>query len=101
MEGSEYRHVAKTDSIKDVVIIEESSIAKGIRRVVAVTGHEAAEVSRKAMEFERRLEKIQQADAKDKEGLLKPYLPVCDSAVWFRGSELMGDYRNWVRAVFP
>ncbi|KAJ7733086.1 tRNA synthetases class II (A)-domain-containing protein [Mycena olivaceomarginata] len=34
-------HVAKTGDIKDFVIIEESGIAKGIRRITAVTGHEA------------------------------------------------------------
>jgi alanyl-tRNA synthetase len=68
-------HVAKTDEIKEFVILEESSIAKGIRRVVAVTGHEAAEVSRKAAEFETKLERIANLDGKDKEAALKPFLP--------------------------
>ncbi len=36
---------------KDLVIIEESGIAKGIRRIVAVTGSEAHEVQRIASEF--------------------------------------------------
>ncbi|WWD21148.1 alanine-tRNA ligase [Kwoniella shandongensis] len=67
-------HVAKTDDIKDFVIIEESSIAKGIRRIVAVTGHDAHDVSRKAVEFEKRLEKIQQLEGKEKETAMKPYL---------------------------
>lgn len=44
-------HVAKTDDIKEFVIIEESGIAKGIRRIVAVSGTEAKEVQRKAAEF--------------------------------------------------
>ncbi|SGZ55244.1 CIC11C00000005342 [Sungouiella intermedia] len=44
-------HVAKTAEIKDLVIIEESGIAKGIRRIVAVTGHEAHEVQKIAEEF--------------------------------------------------
>lgn len=49
-------HVAKTGEIKDLVIIEESGIAKGIRRIVAVTGHEAHEVQKIAQEFDASLE---------------------------------------------
>ncbi|RSH95316.1 Alanine--tRNA ligase [Saitozyma podzolica] len=67
-------HVAKTDDIKDFVITEESSIAKGIRRVVAVTGHDANEVSRQGLDFERRLERIEQLQGKDKDAAMKPYL---------------------------
>lgn len=48
-------HVAKTGEIKDLVVIEESGIAKGIRRIVAVTGHEAHDVQRVAKEFEASL----------------------------------------------
>lgn len=44
-------HVSKTGEIKDLIIIEESGIAKGIRRIVAVTGNEAREVQRVASEF--------------------------------------------------
>ncbi|RXK35812.1 alanine-tRNA ligase [Tremella mesenterica] len=67
-------HVAKTDDIKDFVIIEESSIAKGIRRIVAVTGHDANDVSRRGLEFERRLERIESMQGKEKETSMKPYL---------------------------
>jgi alanyl-tRNA synthetase len=68
--------VAKTDEIKDFVVIEEGSIAKGIRRIVAVTGTEAHEVSRVATEFSKRLDWIETLEGKDKETALKQYLTV-------------------------
>ncbi|KAJ9127922.1 hypothetical protein QFC24_000207 [Naganishia onofrii] len=67
-------HVAKTDEIKDFVVIEEGSIAKGIRRIVAVTSTEAHEVSRIAAEFTKRLDWIETLEGKDKETALKQYL---------------------------
>lgn len=70
------RHVAKTDEIKDFVVIEEGSIAKGIRRIVAVTSTEAHEVSRIAAEFTKRLDWIETLEGKDKETALKQYLVV-------------------------
>jgi len=48
-------HVEQTGLIKDLVIIEESGIAKGIRRIIAYTGDDAHEVQRKAEEFSGRL----------------------------------------------
>lgn len=51
-------HVSKTDEIKEFVIIEESGIAKGIRRIVAVSGSEAREVQRKAAEFSKILDDV-------------------------------------------
>ncbi|KAL1972146.1 hypothetical protein VTN31DRAFT_7365 [Thermomyces dupontii] len=51
-------HVQKTGEIKDLVIVEESGIAKGIRRIIAVTGEEAHEVQRVADEFEARLKRL-------------------------------------------
>ncbi|SCU84598.1 LANO_0C01838g1_1 [Lachancea nothofagi CBS 11611] len=45
-------HVAKTSDIKEFIIIEESGIAKGIRRIVAVSGTEAHEVQRTANSFD-------------------------------------------------
>ncbi|CAH2351736.1 alanine--tRNA ligase, mitochondrial [[Candida] railenensis] len=49
-------HVAKTGEIKDLIVIEESGIAKGIRRIVAVTGQEALKVQEIANEFNDELE---------------------------------------------
>ena len=66
-------HVAKTGDIKDFVILEESGIAKGIRRIIAVTGHEAAEVTRLADDLKSRLDKIELLSGKEKDTQLKAY----------------------------
>lgn len=66
-------HVKKTDDIKEFVILEEGSIAKGIRRIVAVTGHEAADVQRRSADFEKKLDRIASLDPKTKEAELKPF----------------------------
>ncbi|KAF1997485.1 hypothetical protein P154DRAFT_565380 [Amniculicola lignicola CBS 123094] len=48
-------HVKQTGEIKELVVLEESGIAKGIRRIVAVTGQEAYEVQRIAKDFDEQL----------------------------------------------
>ncbi len=48
-------HVLKTGDIKELVILEESGIAKGIRRIVAVTGQDAYSVQRVAADFEEQM----------------------------------------------
>jgi alanyl-tRNA synthetase len=48
-------HVEQTGLIKDLVIVEESGIAKGIRRIIAYTGDAAHQVQREAEEFSQRL----------------------------------------------
>ncbi|PGH02976.1 alanyl-tRNA synthetase [Polytolypa hystricis UAMH7299] len=55
-------HVQKTGDIKDLVILEESGIAKGIRRIVAVTGEDAHEVQRIAKEFGERLARFEKME---------------------------------------
>ncbi|KAI5921111.1 tRNA synthetases class II (A)-domain-containing protein [Camillea tinctor] len=52
-------HVDQTGIIKDLVIVEESGIAKGIRRIVAYTGEAAHSVQRQAEEFSRRISTIE------------------------------------------
>jgi alanyl-tRNA synthetase len=52
-------HVDQTGQIKDLVIVEESGIAKGIRRIIAYTGDAAHEVQRLALEFGKRIESIE------------------------------------------
>ena len=63
-------HVQKTGDIRDMVILEESGIAKGIRRIIAVTGEDAHEVQRVADQFGERLSKLEKmthGPAKDAE----------------------------------
>lgn len=55
------------------MITEESGIAKGIRRVVAVTGHEAAEVRRMAGALKSRLDHLEAFDGQEKDAGLKAY----------------------------
>jgi len=52
-------HVQKTGDIKDLVILEESGIAKGTRRIIAVTGEDAHAVQRVAEEFSERLARLE------------------------------------------
>lgn len=56
-------HVQKTGDIKDLIILEENGIAKGIRRIVAVTGEDAHEVQRVAAEFEARIKALEKMNA--------------------------------------
>ena len=70
-------HVAKTGDIKGFVITEESGIAKGIRRIIAVTGHEAAEVTRVAQGLEEKLNSTDALDGKAKDAALKALTVVC------------------------
>ena len=54
-------HVDKTGEIKELVVLEESGIAKGTRRIIAVTGQDAYEVQREANEFSERLELLEKS----------------------------------------
>ncbi|GAA5824475.1 hypothetical protein JCM11251_000438 [Rhodosporidiobolus azoricus] len=51
-------HVAKTGDIKDFVITEESGIAKGIRRILAITGEDARKASHLANDAEARFDAL-------------------------------------------
>lgn len=52
-------HVKHTGEIKELVILEESGIAKGIRRIIAVTGQDAYDVQRVASDFEEQLARLE------------------------------------------
>ncbi|RDX57348.1 hypothetical protein OH76DRAFT_1395138 [Lentinus brumalis] len=66
-------HVAKTGEIKDFIVTEESGIAKGIRRIVAVTGHEAAEARRLGDSLTAQLNRIETMADAEKDAALKAY----------------------------
>ncbi|KAK0630168.1 tRNA synthetases class II (A)-domain-containing protein [Bombardia bombarda] len=51
-------HVDQTNLIKDLIIVEESGIAKGIRRIVAYTGDAAHQAQRDAQVFSEKLDRI-------------------------------------------
>ncbi|TKA82875.1 Alanine--tRNA ligase [Friedmanniomyces simplex] len=67
-------HVKNTTEIKDLVILEENGIAKGIRRIVAITGAAAHKVQREAEEWEGRIAQLERMgyspdkEARTKEG---------------------------------
>ncbi|KAH9892061.1 tRNA synthetases class II (A)-domain-containing protein [Xylariomycetidae sp. FL2044] len=52
-------HVDQTGIMKDMVIVEESGIAKGIRRIIAYTGDAAHQVQREAIEFDKRIAAVE------------------------------------------
>jgi len=85
------RHVAKTGDIKDFVITEESGIAKGIRRLVAVTGQEAQVATRAAEVLKSKLEALENTDGKDKDAGLKALNLVspCSQSVGVLGSPFL------------
>ncbi|KAK4188527.1 alanine--tRNA ligase [Podospora australis] len=51
-------HVDSTGSIKDLIVVEEGGIAKGIRRIVAYTGEGAHQAQREAKAFDEKLDHI-------------------------------------------
>ncbi len=51
-------HVQKTGDIKELVVLEESGIAKGIRRIIAVTSEDAYAAQRAAALFAERLDAL-------------------------------------------
>ena len=52
-------HVKNTNEIKDMVILQEEGIAKGIRRILAVTGSLAHEVQREAEEWDKKVSQLE------------------------------------------
>ncbi|KAI9281860.1 alanyl-tRNA synthetase [Sporodiniella umbellata] len=74
-------HVNSTGDIKHFVIIEESGIAKGIRRIVAVTGEAALKAQREAAHVGQRLDRLETLSGASLETELKVVSKEIDQAV--------------------
>ncbi|KAJ1921361.1 Alanine--tRNA ligase [Mycoemilia scoparia] len=64
-------HVPKTGEIKLFSILEEGSIAKGIRRIIAVTGEEAMKSQLLAKSFEEEISRLEELKGAELEAMLK------------------------------
>ena len=60
-----FSHVARTSDIRSFVVTGEIGIAKGIRRVVAVTGGEARRAQEEADRFAKKIEEVQILQGKE------------------------------------
>lgn len=64
-----FRHLHCTEHIGDFVIASEEAIAKGIRRIVALTGPEATKAQKKASILQNHLDQLQATIVADKDGV--------------------------------
>ena len=76
-----HRHVGKTGEIKDFVITEEGGIAKGIRRIVALTAEDAREASARASVAEQQFDEISRMGGATREKALKTFDSVSQMSV--------------------
>lgn len=95
-----YSHVARTGDIKQFVVIEESGIAKGTRRIIAVTGHEAQEVTRQAETLRERLHQVEKLAGNTKDTALKTLTVVRALPLWVL-SKIADSYsRNLAKRIY-
>ncbi|RGB30544.1 alanyl-tRNA synthetase [Rhizophagus diaphanus] len=73
-------HVAKTGDIKHFTILEESGIAKGIRRIVAVTSEEAQQAQRISEEFQTKIDSISKLKGVELDNALKSITKELDAS---------------------
>lgn len=92
--------MARTGEIKDFVVTEESGIAKGIRRITAVTGHEAAEARRQADAFTTRLNQLDSMSGPEKDAGLKAYTLVRAVCSIPMGHHAEHNCRSLARLIF-
>ena len=94
-------HVQETGVIKELIIIEESGIAKGIRRIVAITGEDAYAVQRVATEFGERISRLEKMPhSHDKEQEIKSTQADLNqlSISWITKSKLRDHFAKIVKA---
>lgn len=65
--------MAKTGDIKNFVLVEEAGIAKGIRRMIAVTGEDARTAAQHATDAEAKLGSIERLPLRERDAALKPF----------------------------
>ena len=81
-------HVVKTGDIKTFVITEEAGIAKGIRRMIAITGEDARKASERANQVEASFDHIlEKLIGAEKEKALKVFESVSCSCIELNGEE--------------
>ena len=78
-------HVFQTGDIKRFAILEETAISKGIRRIVAVTGEEAAVFARQGDEFEKRIAVTEGLTGSALESAIKVVTRVCGLSIKISG----------------
>lgn len=61
-------HLQQSGHIQDFVIVTEEAISKGVRRIVALTGPEAAKALKKTEFLENEINKLKSTIANDKDG---------------------------------
>ncbi|KAJ3342184.1 Alanine--tRNA ligase [Gonapodya sp. JEL0774] len=66
-------HVKQTGDIRACILVDEGSIAKGIRRIVAVTGEEAFTLQRNATEIQGKLTGLSALQGSELETALKKF----------------------------
>jgi hypothetical protein len=91
--------VKRTGDIKGFVITEESGIAKGIRRIIAVTGQEASDASREANALSAELDRIDKMTGKEKDTRLKAFAVVSIYREW-KPPYSLTDNRSWDKQIF-
>ncbi|KAI9297516.1 mitochondrial and cytoplasmic alanine-tRNA ligase Ala1 [Neoconidiobolus thromboides FSU 785] len=64
-------HVPSTKFIQELVIVEESAVSKGIRRIVALTGEQAKKAQSLANAFEKNLQVLEQSPLDGLDNLIK------------------------------